>query len=75
MRSEGGGNAPFERGKTYQANPADRIPHCTYAEPFVRMGGIFLRRSMQPKCEVINDLGRDTQGVAFNCKGWRGMRL
>lgn len=31
----------------------------TYAEPFVGMGGIFLRRSLRPKSEVINDRGRD----------------
>jgi len=39
---------------------ADRA-HTTYAEPFVGMGGIFLRRSLRPKAEVINDFGR---GVA-----------
>lgn len=37
----------------------DATPHSTYAEPFVGMGGIFLRRSMRPRSEVINDLGRD----------------
>lgn len=37
----------------------DATPHATYAEPFVGMGGIFLRRSMQPRAEVINDFGRD----------------
>lgn len=37
----------------------DATPHATYAEPFVGMGGIFLRRSMRPRAEVINDLGRD----------------
>ncbi|SMO73949.1 DNA adenine methylase [Thalassovita litoralis] len=37
----------------------DATPHNTYAEPFVGMGGIFLRRSMRPRAEVINDLGRD----------------
>lgn len=31
----------------------------TYAEPFVGMGGIFLRRSTRPRAEVINDRGRD----------------
>ncbi|MEM7644247.1 MAG: DNA adenine methylase [Pseudomonadota bacterium] len=41
----------------------DRIPHTTYAEPFVGMGGIFLRRSMRPKCEVINDYGRDVSNL------------
>ncbi len=31
------------------------IPHVTYAEPFVGMGGVFFRRSSAPKSEVIND--------------------
>jgi DNA adenine methylase len=37
----------------------DGLPCTTYAEPFVGMGGIFLKRRMQPRAEVINDLGRD----------------
>ncbi|WP_164658596.1 DNA adenine methylase [Tropicibacter sp. Alg240-R139] len=37
----------------------DRTPHNSYCEPFVGMGGIFLRRSMRPRVEVINDLSRD----------------
>ncbi len=37
----------------------DRTPCVTYAEPFVGMGGIFLRRSTKPRAEVINDRGRD----------------
>jgi DNA adenine methylase len=37
----------------------DATPHTTYAEPFVGMGGVFLRRTMRPRTEVINDLGRD----------------
>ena len=41
----------------------DGIPHQTYAEPFVGMGGIFLRRSMRPRCEVINDFGRDVSNL------------
>lgn len=32
-----------------------RVPHDTYAEPFVGMGGVFFRRSSQPRAEVIND--------------------
>jgi DNA adenine methylase len=31
------------------------IPHVTYAEPFVGMGGVFFRRTAAPKSEVIND--------------------
>lgn len=37
----------------------DALPCTTYAEPFVGMGGIFLRRSARPRAEVINDKGRD----------------
>lgn len=32
------------------------IPHTTYVEAFVGMGGVFLRRTWQPRCEVVNDL-------------------
>jgi DNA adenine methylase len=35
------------------------IPHEAYAEPFVGMGGIFLRRVSRPKVEVINDWSED----------------
>ena len=37
----------------------EAVPHKLYAEAFVGMGGVFLRRRAKPKCEVINDLGRD----------------
>lgn len=37
----------------------DRTPCTTYAEAFVGMGGIFLRRGAVPRAEVINDKGRD----------------
>lgn len=36
-----------------------RTPHTLYAEPFVGMGGIFLRRPFRAPAEVINDLSRD----------------
>ena len=32
------------------------IPHKTYVEPFVGMGGVFLRRGFRPRLEVANDL-------------------
>ncbi|MCE8006562.1 DNA adenine methylase [Aestuariivita sp.] len=55
--------APWLGGKRVLAKRLtailDRIPHSTYAEPFVGMGGIFLRRALRPKTEIINDLGRD----------------
>ena len=35
------------------------IPHSIYAEPFVGMGGVFFRRDIAAKVEVINDLSRD----------------
>jgi len=37
----------------------DRVPHDSYAEPFVGMGGIFLRRSRRPAAEAINDVSGD----------------
>lgn len=37
----------------------NHIPHQTYAEPFVGMGGVFLRRTMAAPCEVINDYNKD----------------
>lgn len=37
----------------------ERTPHDAYAEPFVGMGGIFLRRAVRPKVEVINDISGD----------------
>ncbi len=37
----------------------DSIEHDGYAEPFVGMGGIFLRRSTQPAAEIINDISGD----------------
>jgi DNA adenine methylase len=35
------------------------IPHTTYAEAFVGMGGIFFRRPFRARSEVINDLSTD----------------
>ncbi len=32
-----------------------KVPHDTYAEPFVGMGGVFFRRDRRPPGEVIND--------------------
>ncbi|MBK1868236.1 DNA adenine methylase [Aestuariivirga sp. YIM B02566] len=37
----------------------ERIPHSTYAEPFVGMGGVFLRRTARPRAEVINDVNQE----------------
>lgn len=55
--------APYVGGKR---NLAQRLvaliestPHELYAEPFVGMGGVFLRRRVPAKIEVVNDLSRD----------------
>lgn len=37
----------------------EAVPHSLYAEPFVGAGGVFLRRRLAPKAEVINDLNRE----------------
>ena len=37
----------------------EATPHDRYAEPFVGMGGVFLRRTKVPAVEVINDFNRD----------------
>lgn len=41
----------------------DTTPCTTYVEPFVGMGGIFLRRSSRPRAEVINDRGREVSNL------------
>lgn len=41
----------------------EAIPHLSYAEPFVGMGGVFLRRAARPRAEVINDRGRDVSNL------------
>ncbi|WP_310015860.1 DNA adenine methylase [Novosphingobium sp. 1748] len=35
------------------------VPHTTYAEVFVGMGGVFFRRDRRPNAEVINDWSED----------------
>jgi len=55
--------APYVGGKSrLAAQIIEQIaatPHSTYAEAFVGMGGVFLRRPFRAKGEVINDLSRD----------------
>jgi len=41
------------------ASIIEQIPHTLYAEPFVGMGGVFFRRRLAPKAEVINDISGD----------------
>ncbi|MBT2130140.1 DNA adenine methylase [Aliiroseovarius lamellibrachiae] len=52
--------APWMGGKSKLAKTLieriERIPHKTYVEPFVGMGGVFLRRGFRPRTEVANDL-------------------
>ena len=38
-------------------------PHTTYAEVFVGMGGVFLRRPFKARAEVINDISRDVTNL------------
>lgn len=55
--------APWLGGKRHLAQHLARviggIPHRTYVEPFVGMGGVFLRRSHAAPREVINDINRE----------------
>jgi DNA adenine methylase len=55
--------APYLGGKRLLAKRIEErikeIPHETYAEPFVGMGGVFFRRRLRPKCEIINDINKD----------------
>lgn len=55
--------APYIGGKRNLAGRLTRlieaIPHKLYAEVFVGMGGVFLRRRAAPPAEVINDISGD----------------
>lgn len=55
--------APWMGGKRNLAKRLVRliasIEHDIYAEAFVGMGGVFLRRTIAPKCEIINDFSGD----------------
>lgn len=55
--------APYIGGKRNLARRLtgliDATPHSLYAEPFVGMGGVFLRRTRRPRCEIINDISED----------------
>ncbi|WP_235871949.1 DNA adenine methylase [Pelagimonas phthalicica] len=59
--------APYLGGKRNLAKRItailDGIEHKTYAEPFVGMGGIFLRRKMRPRAEVINDYSQEVSNL------------
>ena len=55
--------APYIGGKRNLAKRLCRVidahDHHTYAEPFVGMGGIFLRRSQPARAEFMNDRSKD----------------
>lgn len=59
--------APYMGGKRNLAarlcTLIDETPHKAYIEPFVGMGGVFLRRSRRPAVEVINDLSGDVANL------------
>jgi len=59
--------APYIGGKRVLSKTIiqriNAIPHDGYAEPFVGMGGIFLRRTMQPRMEAINDISGDVANL------------
>lgn len=55
--------APYLGGKRMLARRViariEAVPHQTYAEPFIGMGGVFFRRRFKPPLEVINDISGD----------------
>ena len=59
--------APWIGGKSRLAKIIVPLIDCTnhrcYAEPFVGMGGVFLRRTKRPKAEVINDYNQDVANL------------
>lgn len=59
--------APYLGGKRNLAKRLcaliEATPHRAYVEPFVGMGGVFLRRSAPAAVEVINDLSGDVANL------------
>ena len=59
--------APYIGGKKQLAQRIasliEQVPHTLYAEPFVGMGGVFFRRALVPRSEVINDRSGDVATV------------
>lgn len=55
--------APWLGGKRHLASRIVRrlsaVQHVAYVEPFIGMGGVFLRRDWRAHSEVINDISRD----------------
>lgn len=59
--------APYLGGKRILSKTIiqliNQTPHSGYAEPFVGMGGVFLRRTLQPRVEAINDISGDVANL------------
>jgi len=59
--------APYQGGKRNLAKRLiariEAIPHATYAEVFVGMGGVFFRRRQAAKAEIINDFSCDVSNL------------
>lgn len=59
--------APYLGGKRLLSKTIiqriNATPHDGYAEAFVGMGGVFLRRNMQPRFEAINDISGDVANL------------
>ncbi|MBY3342740.1 DNA adenine methylase [Rhizobium laguerreae] len=59
--------APYIGGKRILSKKViqriNATPHQVYAEPFVGMGGVFLRRDLAPKMEVINDISGEVANL------------
>lgn len=59
--------APYIGGKRNLARRLvdliEATPHGRYCEPFVGMGGVFLRREVRPRVEVINDWSADVANL------------
>lgn len=62
--------APYVGGKRGLAKRLCAIieatPHDIYLEPFVGMGGVFFRRKLKPKAEIINDWNGELVNL-FRC--------
>ena len=59
--------APYVGGKARLAKVLieriGEIPHTSYAEPFVGLGGVFLRRKTRARAEIINDYSREVSNL------------
>ena len=59
--------APYLGGKSKLAKQLvakiESTPHKSYAEPFVGMGGVFLRRTQRANAEFINDYNNDVANL------------